>query len=173
MIREETRDLVENNLGLIYSFMKKKQIYDLDIFQELALYLCEQTDRYYDESRGKFSTFSYCIMNNYLKSRIYKAKKKIEENESYSLEELAESENVSFYENVIKYDDSVFENIVIDEYLAKIIKDLKPQRKAIVYLWIEGYNDTEVSERLQISKQAVNKFKHSLKNKILEGGVCF
>lgn len=167
MITNETRNLIENNLGVVYGFMKKRGIYDLDLFQELALYLCEQTDKYYNKDRGSFSTFAYYIMGNYL-GRIYAKQNKREAIEGVSLDELSESENVSFYESVVKYEDCSFENIVQNEYLLELIKDLKPQRRLIVKLWIEGYTDTEIAEKLQISKQAVNKFKHKLRKKVKE-----
>jgi len=167
MIKEETKELITKNLGLVYGFMKDKGIYDLDLFQELSMYLCKQTDKYYDAKRSTFSTFAYYILNNYM-TRVYKRQQRQSSLEALNIDELSESENTTLYENVMRYDEPLYEDIIEDEQLSQIISSLRPQRRKIIKMWVDGYTDTEVAKKLGISKQAVNHFRHTLIKKIKE-----
>lgn len=167
MIKEETKELITKNLGLVYGFMKDKGIYDLDLFQELSMYLCKQTDRYYNVGRGTFSTFAYYILNNYM-TRVYKRQSRQNSIEALNIDELSESENTTLYETVMRYDEPLYDDIIEDEQLSQIISSLRPQRRKIIRMWVNGYTDTEVAKKLSISKQAVNHFRHTLIKKIEE-----
>lgn len=59
----DEKKLIENNMGLIYTYFAEHHIFDEDMQQDLMMALCKQIHKY-DESRGSISLFIYVVLTS-------------------------------------------------------------------------------------------------------------
>lgn len=85
--------------------------------------------------------------------------------EGISLDFIEESQFLYEYNSLVNSYDLEF--IFEDKHLYKIISELSTKQKKILYLlYVDGLTEIEIAQRLNITKQAVNKTKHQTLKKI-------
>lgn len=140
--------------AVIYEVFKKiihyysRKIGDEDSYQELMIFLIETL---YSIELSKFSSDTRDNLKRYiavaLRNKYIAISKK---NQSEGKEILCLCENDAIYNGS---DD----NILIRDMLGKLSHK---QRQIIVYRYIYGYSDAEISDILGISRQAVNRLRN-------------
>lgn len=89
----------------------------------------------------------------------------VNDGEGIILDFIGESHTLYEYESPINSHDIEF--IFEDKYLYQVISKLSTKQKEILYLlYINGLTEIEVAQRLNITKQAVNKTKNQTLKKI-------
>lgn len=124
---------------------------DDDILQELNVFLVElilrlPLDRFsMDETTGLQQYIAVSIRNRYI---------------SYSKQkQVREAMFVDYCEQLAAYGEG-FDNYERRVILAEALSMLTAkQKQVIIYKYIYGYSDTEISEDLHITRQAVNRLK--------------
>lgn len=112
----------------------------------------------------KFKVKSDGVMVKYIHKSLLN--KTFELSKKYSK---AKFEFVEFDENILNINDHLEkyffeENICFDEYIFKELSGI--QKKVILYKYLKGYSDKEISIIFKISRQAVNKAKNRAFKKI-------
>ena len=125
-----------------------------DLFQEISIQLWKAFPNFRGES--KFSTWAYRVALNTAITMYRKSAKSIQ---------TSDYENFSYYIKSEEYDDEVEEQLKI---LYKSLQMLNDIDKALVFLYLEDKDYTEISQTLGISevnaRVKMNRIKTKLKN---------
>lgn len=141
MLNETQKQLVINNLGLVYNCAKKKHLLrDEDAIQYGFLGLCKAAERYNKDSSVKFSTFATSYIIRWLDG-LYsdiKYRKRIRDG-SLTISDEFES-NTPSYEFP---EDKMFVKTILD----RVDKELK----LILVMIYSGYSNKEIYTSLNLS----------------------
>jgi RNA polymerase sigma-70 factor (ECF subfamily) len=125
-----------------------------DLFQEISIQLWKAFPNFRGES--KFSTWAYRVALNTAITMYRKSTKSIQ---------TSDYENFSYYIKSEEYDDEVEEQLKL---LYKSLQMLNDIDKALVFLYLEDKDYTEISQTLGISevnaRVKMNRIKTKLKN---------
>jgi RNA polymerase sigma-70 factor, ECF subfamily len=125
-----------------------------DLFQEISIQLWKAFPNFRGES--KFSTWAYRVALNTAITMYRKSTKSIQ---------TSDYENFSYYIKSEEYDDEVEEQLKL---LYKSLQMLNDIDKALVFLYLEDKDYTEISETLGITevnaRVKMNRIKTKLKN---------
>lgn len=176
---KEQEKLVVDNIGLIYYVANKFNL-DIDELIDIGyIGLCKGALSFDKNNKNKanFATYAiHCIHNEYVQffhtNGSYKRKSDAEAISIY-LKAHDDMEDVliedTLYSNECSVEDLVTTSITIEEILKAIRR--KPRYRRIVELLIEGYNQTEIAEILNMKKQSVSSMIGRIRNIITEKGV--
>ena len=149
-------ELFAENENLIYHVLKKRfpmYYFDEDIRQIGAIGLWKACKRY-NSHVSKFSTYAcLCIKNEILHHfRIQNAKRRHLDIPPRSLDEnLKDTDDISFGESIIGT-----QNIEYIDWNG-FWNSLNPTEKKIVYLRMEGCNQTKIGKILSVSQSQINR----------------
>lgn len=115
--------------------------YNEDILQELVFFVyCKVKD--YDETKGELSTYVFKVVKN----KYLQIKKKEDKNKCISLDKKINDDGLTLLE-LIKEEKNDKEEALM------IFKLLTPKIKPPLRLWLEGYTQKEIAEKLGITHQ--------------------
>lgn len=151
----ETKELVENNMGIAYSIAQKlfygnRRIIEYDDLVEICLLaLVEASKKFKDNHGAKFSTYAYIVINNKAIDELNKIRNRTCLNIPYDENGL---ENIE--ENNI---DKEIDNIECDICILNQIKNLKYYKKYefIILDIINGYEAKEIAIKYNILERKV------------------
>ena len=141
MLNDAQRQLVTNNLGLVYNCAKKKHLLkDEDAIQYGFIGLCKAAERYKKDSGVKFSTFATSYIIRWLDGMYsdIKYKQRIKDGNliiSDELEKYTPSYDIS--------DDNIIINI--------IMSNVDKESKTILTMLYKGYTNKEIYTELNLS----------------------
>jgi len=125
-----------------------------DLFQEISIQLWKAFPKFRGES--KFSTWAYRVALNTAITMYRKSTKSIQ---------TSDYEDFSYYIKSEEYDDQVEEQLKLMYKAVQMLNDID---KALVFLYLEDKDYTEISETLGISevnaRVKMNRIKTKLKN---------
>lgn len=131
-LNNEQKRLVENNYGLIYSFIQSRglKINDTeDWYGTAAIGLCKAA-LCFDESRGtNFSTFAYIIMDNEVRNVMKKTQGDILE--IISLDDILHA-GCRFSDDICCNEDSVFYPVYLHEAINIAIDSLSDKDRQVI-----------------------------------------
>lgn len=166
---KEQRELVENNINLLWSFMNKfhldKSTSTEDWFGRLSVALCEAAIGF-DKTKGyQFSTYAYRYMLTQLRSGNRKTINKEKNEISIDTLKLHNGGEVVVDDTKIMYDTSKYgngeEETENKEFLCNfnsILATLKTEQQGIIYeRIILDKNIVDVAKKYNISKQRVSQ----------------
>lgn len=154
-LSKEQQELVLNNHNLVYSCLKSYNL-GLDEFYDVAVCgLCKAALTYNESKDTKFSTYAYVVIGNELKMELRRINNRKKCESDVSLNSLVETPNDDGGIELIDLitDDYDFETVVdikIDSI--KILDILNTTELRIMTLLLDGYNGTEISKKLNISR---------------------
>lgn len=166
MLTNEQQKLVEVNHNLIYKFANKENLAIDEYYDILAIGLCRAAIGF-EESKGKFSTFAFHCMKNELCMywRHGQRQSAIPDNMVLSYgATISNSDNDSegsYGNTFLDYfaDKNFTDEIVISEIMSNVLLDvLNEKEKRIVELLVDGFNQTDIANKLNCSRQNVNHY---------------
>lgn len=159
-LTKKQQELITLNHKLIYSFAYSKNLHIDDFYDILAIGMCKAA-KAYDESKGKFSYFAYCCMNNELKEyyRHIKQQRAIPNKAILSYDNFMpnkEGFEVDLLE-ILSDDYSVQDMVINDITTNEFIQRLDDRQKLIVKLLMEGITQTEIASYLNCTIQNIHR----------------
>ena len=154
------KDLISNNMKLIYKYCARYGIKDKDTMQDLFVNLCEKVNNF-DPNKAKFSTFVYMCCDNYLKNRHNCNSMQKRNTDNINIIHINTKENgeIEIADKHRFEDDIVFNDMLNDK-----IKNT--MHRKMFKLKMEGYTLKEIGEIVGYSKQYIqqtlNKYKYKL-----------
>lgn len=158
-MEENRNEFINKNIKLVFFVIKNhfnyKSIYNLrltrdDLFQQGKLGLIEASIRY-NKEKGKFSTFAYKYIKNYITKLIH--------NNYKHISNIDNVDNVDVYED-IKYIDFLID---LEKCCKKCLNDFQIK---IIYEYIfEGYTFEEIANKNNLNGQmnAIREYKSSMR----------
>lgn len=141
MLNETQRQLVTNNIGLVYSCAKKKHLlYDEDSIQYGFVGLCLAAERYKKETGIKFSTFATSYIIKWLDG-LYsdiKHRKRLKDG-SLVISDEFESFSPSY---------ELSEDTILINYM---LKNIDKESRIILKMLYSGYSNKEIYTALNLS----------------------
>ena len=170
--------MMEDNIGLIYKYYHMYNIDDDDRRQEIAYAYCRAVNAYDEEnSHRSLSTYAFAAMSNRLRS-IHRtnsyAKRTLPDGTKYfSLDQQlqnngeAHSLDCDYFYDVVGYDDSAFDEVIVQDIVDRIRPQLTKTQLKVFDLLVEGNTRNEVAKKLGRSNQAVQQIISRIKNIIM------
>ena len=163
---KEQQKLVEENHGLIYSFLAKHNLPIEEYYDLAAIGLCKASITYQNETT--FSTYAYkCMFNEVMQDkRKEKASRRIPQNQIISYEaelDTCNDETVS-YLNFIPSNEDVESNSLSKIMFEEYSKDLSDRDKQVLSLFSAGYKQREIGKIIGCSQTIVSRIKRKLEN---------
>lgn len=184
MLNNEQKQIVEDNIGLVYKYAKIHNITDQDEIGDLLCEFCKVVDKgTYDKEKGSFSTFIWNSLTNYQRYK-YRANSTIKR--TLDTCDLLSLNKPYYYKNgdnsdmewgeVIPCDHDCFGEIELEGLILRMRDRLerqdsryKAQKKIkrvqildemiYSYLYENGrFNASEVSIKYGISRQRINDY---------------
>ena len=157
-LTEEQKKLVEENHNLIYGFLRMKELEDDEYYDIVAYGLCKAAMKY-DSTKGKFSTFAYKYMKTEIVHQIDldTRKNKIPKNLIYSYDNVINTNpKVTFISMLFdRYDENAIDAFISEENFRQFYLLLKKEEQFIINHFANGYNGTEVANKMDITSQRV------------------
>lgn len=148
--------LINKYVRLLYKDDKE------DIKSELLFALWEAVSNisYYKNEGQVVNFLCIALKNRYFE--LYKKSKRLHEYEILINDDQEELLKMSYFDNVI-------DNIIFKEKKYKILNKYQGKKKNIVYLIIfENLSDSEIANRLKLSRQYINRIRRMLQIQIKE-----
>lgn len=152
LLLEKMNPLIMKYVRLLYKDEKE------DVYSELSLALWEAVEKIhkYDNDGEIVSYLKTALRNKYLE--LYRNSRKKHDNEIAMEDELASYDDYGFTE--IQYDDAV-----TNEDMLHFISRFQGVRKKIFYyILIHNLSDVRIAERLNLSRQYVNRMRRILRD---------
>lgn len=155
MLTLEQQKLVEDNQGLIYSFLMKKNLSIEEYYGVAAIGLCKAAE-VYNETKGAFSTVAYKCMLHCIAHELRKFKAIKRGNGqitlSYDVEiQNTDGDNCTLKDFIPNGDE--FESLSCTKMVFKdIISSLKGKECIVLYLHLNGNTQNEIAKKLGISQ---------------------
>ena len=173
-LTKQQQELVENNHNLIYGFAKSRKLNIEEYYDLLAIGLCISA-KSYDESKGKFSTYAYRVMDNefYKHLKHVNRQSNIPDKMIMSYDSVCinnysnDSENGKKLDNLYYLKDERYTNdIVVGNMMSEVlINMLNGKEKTIAkYLFI-GLKHAEIAEIMNCSRQNITTAVQKIRNK--------
>ena len=168
---DEQRQLVSNNHGLIFSFLRERGLDEEEYYDLAAIGLCRAAMSYKADI-AKFSTYAYrCMMCDvYKELKAKKVSKRIPEEliDSYNVrcrtdDGVEETEIIDFIRSNIDVEKDVLWRMSVDECLGR----LRDRERLIFQLLIEGYSYREIARVIGRSHRTVSKIKLEIVRKLI------
>ena len=165
----------ESNMNLVYAVLGKMNLVAdkefEDLVQEGFLGLVKACDTY-DPSRGfKFSTYACtCIRNNilmYLRTRRRQSKLRTISFDTFIKNPIDSQESIRLAD-LLEDPGASVDSKVATSLLIEALKSERPLYKTILRLTYEGYNQSEIGERLGVSQAYVSRTQKKLRSQYKE-----
>lgn len=159
-MKDTDKDLITDNMKLVYKYCARYNIKSEDIMQELLLYMCEKVADF-DPNKAKFSTYVYMCCDSYLKNRHTNCSRQKRNTDDIDFIHITTKGNVDMdIEDGYRFEDE----IVFNDLLNRNIKN--DIHKKMFILKIHGYTHEEIGALLGYTKQhvqhTINKYKNIL-----------
>lgn len=149
MLNEIQKKLVEDNIGLVYHFIRRYNLCESEYYDVAAIALCKAALTY-TNGIGKFSSYALLVIRN----EVYTALKK----------DAVRSKHCMYIYDVIdsllpakqNIESSFIDKESVDRLL-KAIDNLPSQEKQIVKLRLRGFTQCAIGKELGISQPTVTK----------------
>lgn len=173
-LNENQKKLIEENMNLIYGFMKEHSIpYDNEDVYDYCLTGLINAAMTYDKGKCQFSTYAYvCMKSELLHYYSYISRKRHIPEEMIC--RIDEPVMINGQETVFTYHDLILsKDIDPDKKISSntgytLIMDSLSEREAmIVNYLIEGYTYREVADALHCSHQRINQIVDRIRKKIV------
>lgn len=152
-LNDEERKFIEENHGLIYSFLKKNNL-SVDEYYDIAVFGFIEAVKKYNSSKGSFSSIAYVCMLSTVRQEMRKSKFRSERIKITSLDvELKEDICIK---DLIPSLDTVESIYLHNEYVERIEK-LPEKLRTVVILLASGYNQVEIAKRIKCSQSYVSR----------------
>ena len=150
----EQQKLVEDNHTLIYSYLHKNSLGQVDWYGVCALGLCKAA-KTYNPMRGAFSTYAFTCMHYEVLSEMLKLNAK--KRNGYTLLSLEEPLSEEGFTLGCQLADSACmeSNVVLRLSLEEFCYPLSDRERQVFLLYISGLKYKEIGERLRISPSRV------------------
>lgn len=157
-LSDEQKKVVEENHNLIYSFLHKNHLDINEWYGDAAIGCCMGVATF-NEGKGSLSTYLFKCMSNQI---INKKRRSKSINTFLSLDEDLRI-GVSLNETLSNNEDWESD---VDELVDfnKMLNELSENKKKILLLKLQGYNQTEISKMLKISRQRVSQIIIDVRN---------
>lgn len=162
-ITEKQKKLVEDNHGLIFSFLKKYDLSNDDYYDLAAIGLCDAAINYQD-GISKFSTYAWKCMSTSISNSTKKYKKTIPEEllVYYQAKNYSQTNEEYLLLDFISSSDNV-ENCVISKMMCEKYKSLLDNReREVLDLLVSGYKQEEVGKIVGCSQPHVTRIKRKI-----------
>jgi len=170
-LTQKEKELVEENYGLIFSFLKKYNYSQEDWYDIAAIGLCKAAHSFNPEKGYKFSTYAYKIMRNAIayELRSTYAEKYIPEEAIVSYDNLifSSDEEESTYLDILPDSYNLEEEAICLSEYNLFFNQLPERNKQLLSLSEEGYTLSEIATLFQCSFQRVAQLKQVLKEQFL------
>lgn len=166
-LTEEQQQFGEENYNLVryflarYNYANDDYLYDRIIDGYMyAIYIYFNNEKLH---QYKFST----IFFNQIKSRLGHMRCQSLKRNNIVIVDVESTENstLNIFENLSNDDDS-FDDIYFNDYLNIIMPNLEREEKQIISMRIDGYNETETANEMNISPQRVSQRFCNIRNKL-------
>lgn len=157
MLNEDQRQLVTDNLNLVYWIANKLGYKDEDSIQYGMLGLCLAAERY-DSSKGVlFSTFAYSYIAGWLQGTYsdIKYKQKIDSNVYVDIQD---------FESIIPE-----RNDSAKEECYEVIESANPKLRKVLMMILYGYTRKEIADKLNISESTISRWIHEFRKEYNNG----
>lgn len=156
MMAERDKKLAEENLALVYAYCRDHNL-PLDPWASiLSLRMCEVLPSY-DESKGKLSTYLYLAFMHKVEMvhRKENAKRRIPKELMYSLaDKTSATTELTLQDQLPDNTIGRVENTILISEILKWCRDNLTQEEYNIYiLYLEGYTQFDIVEKLGISSQ--------------------
>lgn len=152
-LNDEEGKFIEENHGLIYSFLKKNNL-SVDEYYDIAVFGFIEAVKKYDSSKGSFSSIAYVCMLSTVRQEMRKSKFRSEKIKITSLDvELKEDICIK---DLIPAADTVESIYLHNEYVERIEK-LPEKLKTVVLLLASGYNQIEIAKRMGYTQAYISR----------------
>ena len=163
---KEQQKLVEENHGLIYSFLAKYNLPIEEYYDLAAIGLCKASITY--QNKTTFSTYAYkCMFNEVMQDkRKEKASRRIPQNQIVSYEAELDTCNgeTTSYLNFIPSNEDAETNTLSKIMFEEFSKDLSDRDRQIFYLFSKGYKQREIGKFVGCSQVQVSRIKRKLES---------
>lgn len=163
---DKQRDLIADNIKVIYKSLLDNKISDEDDIGDALLYICCHIDDY-DENESNFSTFIYMLINYMIKEKQrfnQRDKRKLNYINKYSLE--YEFEDGSKLKEKITEPNNIQCNAEMNDII-NYYKNKMTDKELIVFdKLLEGKTQTIIANELKCTQQNVSYIIQKLKKKI-------
>lgn len=162
MLDKSQQILVEQNHNLIYGFAQKRNLDIDEYYGLLAISLCKAAE-VYQESKGKFSTFAYMVMENDLNKhwRTMQNQKSIPQEMIVSYDAENESSDTPYLESIVVDNNDMDFQMQYNDMLAQ----MNSTEKIICQMLMDGAKQSDILKRLNITKRQYEYIKQKLRNK--------
>lgn len=162
-LNEEQKKLVENNHGLIYKFLKIKNLEFEDFYDLFAIALCKAAMFYNENADRAFSTYAIaCMYNeykNYLRHRYCNSEIPIKSivsiNNIFKDKHGYECEEDYYIEGAKEFDETLVE-------LSEFFTFLSPVQTKVLKGLLYGYNEVELAKCFKCSHQNISLVKRNI-----------
>lgn len=162
--------LMEDNIGLMYKYYGKYKVDDDDKRQEIAYAYCKAIKNYGANNKCAISTYVFTAIDNHLHQQHYlrsMQKRTMPEDITYfSFNQHTKDEDMC-YEDVVGSEDKDFDDILIEDIIARIRPKLTKKQLQVFDLLLAGNTRTEVAHKLGSSHQAVTQKLDIIREKVM------
>jgi len=171
--RKEQNKIIETYLPLIKNMSRIQQSIDEDLFQEQMMYVIETVIPSYDDSKGKFSTYLYTLLNN---NKLNYIRDNGRRNHTNTLQTVSGNEDdARTLQDILLINEESPENTVLKEfemeYLIEVVSELPERERKIINLY-HGFEDSmtfnEIAKEIGYSAEYIRQLCHKAEQKIKE-----
>jgi RNA polymerase sigma factor (sigma-70 family) len=168
---EEQKKLAEDNHGLIFYFLTKRDLPIDEFYGLAAIGLCKAAISY--NGKYKFSTFAYKCISNEVGHYLYleKMQKRKPKQPPLYIDAVPNNDVKNSIACAIGGTMDVEEIVASNEAVKTISRHFDGRERILVSMKMSGHNEREISEKLKMTYQNVNLIKKKLRRKIKRIGV--
>lgn len=169
--------LMEDNIGLMYKYYGMYKVDDDDKRQEIAYAYCKAIKNYSANNKCAISTYVFTAIDNHLHQQHYlrsMQKRTMPKDVTYfSFNQLVRygahdtRDEDMCYEDVVGSEDKDFDDILIEDIVARIRPKLTKKQLQVFDLLLAGNTRTEVAHKLGSSHQAVTQKLDIIREKVM------
>ena len=167
-LNDEQKKLAEENHGLIFKFMKLKNLDFEELYGLLAISLCKAAFLYKSNLGYSFTTYAFKCMEtdyiNYIKSLTEEFRIPVKYLTSF--EDFFDSDDNDLDGLRALEDKKSFDNSIVE--LKDFVNMLSNVQRKVFYGLMYGYNEAELARLFKCSRQNVNLIKKEIGKKYLK-----
>lgn len=166
MTDKETK-LIEDNMNVVYWYIKSHNL-DYDEWEDvLLLALCEQINKF-DPNRGQITTFINQVCKSTINKTLYYRSRKMRTHaegvkEIYLDSQIAIENGETYGDILVGKNEPAFEQVSVKDAFRSTYEKLNPKEKKIVKLYYLGYNTNEIVDIIGCTNQNISRIKLKVK----------
>jgi len=167
----EQQKLCEDNHGLIYYFLTKRDLPIDEFYGLAAIGLCKAAISY--NGKYKFSTFAYKCISNEVGHYLYleKMQKRKPKQPPLYIDAAPNNDVKNSIACTVGGTMDIEEIVASNKAVETVSRHLDRREKILVSMKMSGHNEREISEKLEMTPQNVNLIKKKLRLKLKKLGV--